>query len=479
MLNEAVWGSRVVFFGEADHGKSSLIGYLYAESQKVDMDRHKRELLMELGNEYKDDFIYSSLINPIVVETQGGLQRFSSKRRHLRDFAVEGQGDPILITMIDTPGHTQYLRHQEYGATRGKIGVLCLYIGNVLDDNFDGSFVERRTMLWFAAHPNRKLIIALTQFDRMDYSENAYIMASQKLKACLNPEKIKGIIPIALNFNRISGENILSPSAQMPWYKGATLINAIREQWYEIANEQYNQFLLPKNLVFSIEREYPRPLSSAGKIWRIYIENGALAVGDAIKLTSVEVKDDVKSTTSAVIPFVSAVVKEFRMDVCIDDDDNGEDVVAYTGSAITINIKDCYAGRDKIKKALISTTDHSIGLANDEPVSFVNRFCLRFESPEDVLWLRSAKQEIVLLIFGRGISAKITSISDDEKEIFVELLSDNKIAIPDNKSLRDHEIFKRIIVRIPDGVDRVQDGGGYRDEPRYAYLPAMMDLDIL
>jgi len=486
MNRDVFWGARTVFFGEADHGKSTLMGYLYAESQKEDMDSHKEELKMVMGSAYNDDdrYLYSSLISPIVPVTEGGLQRFSSKRRQLRDFVVDGPA-PLVITMIDTPGHSRYLHHQEYGAARGKIGVFCLYIGNVLGDNFDISFIDRRTRLWFAAHPRLKLIITLTQFDRENYSKDAYLAAKKKIENCLNPIKIKAIIPIAIDFLERSGHNVFAPSEKTPWYTGLSLIKAIEEQWYDIANMKCNEHLLPKNLVFSVDREFPRPLSHAGKIWRIYVENGILSNGKEIQLTSVEVKPDESISTKELISSVSAVVKEFRFDVCIGDEDELEENTACEGSAVTINLKDCYAERDKINKRQIFTVPQTVGLSNDEPFSLKSEICIRFESPEDILNLpknaidfKEANQEIVLLVLGRGIPATITKISDDYTKVFVKLLSGKQITIPDNKELRNLDIFKRIIVRFQDGLVRIPYlNGTFREEPSFAYLPARIIYD--
>ncbi|MDR2572525.1 MAG: hypothetical protein LBD23_19820 [Oscillospiraceae bacterium] len=486
MDRDVFWGARTVFFGEADHGKSTLMGYLYAESQKEDLDKHKEELKMVMGSAYNDDdrYLYSSLISPIVPVTEGGLQRFSSKRRQLRDFVVDGP-DPLVITMIDTPGHSRYLHHQEYGAARGKIGVFCLYIGSVLSNNFDISFIDRRTRLWFAANPYLKLIITLTQFDRENYNEDAYLTAKNKIESCLNPSKIKAIIPIAIDFRKRCGHNIFALSEKTPWYIGLCLIKAIEEQWYTIANMQSNEHLLPKNLVFSVDREFPRPLSHAGKIWRIYVENGELSNGKEIQLTSVEVKSDESVSTKELTSSVSAVVKEFRFDVCIGDEDELEESTSCKGSAVTINLKDCYAGRDKINKRQVFTTSQTVGLSKDEPFSLKNQICIRFEVPEDILNLSTktlefekTNQEIILLIFGRGIPATITKISDDYTKVFVNLFSDKQITIPNDENLRSLDIFRRVIVRFQDGLVRIPcSDGSFREEPSFAYLPARIIYD--
>lgn len=369
--------------------------------------------------------------------------------------------------------------------TRGRIGIFCLYTRYVLSESFDDTFIDRRTKLWFAAHPKLKLIIALTQFDRENYSESAYEQAKEKINDCMDLKKLKAIIPTAIDCNNLSGENIFENSKKMPWYTGLPLIRAVQDQWFDIANMQNNDHLVPKNLVFSIDREFPRPLSNAGKIWRVYVENGTIGIGSTVQLTSVLLKTHESERIGEFMPSVSAVVKEFRYDVCIDDDES-DDPIAYRGSAITVNLKDCYAGRNRINKRQIYTTRQTVGLSKNENFSLINQICLRFENPEDILVLPEGtldsdnpKQEVVLLVSGRGVPATITNVTDNYSKLFLKLLSDNQITVPEDEKLRSLDIFNRVIVRFQDGVDRdLRPDGSIWESPRYAYLPARIILDI-
>ena len=466
-MNDSIWGTRTVLLGEADHGKSTLMGYMYAESQGIDMDEQRRELEEELVKEPIDDYLYSSLVNAIVVETQGGLERFSTRRRNLKDFVVDYQGQPLLISMIDTPGHAKYLSHQEYGATKGQIGVFCLKAEHILDSGFDGSIFDR-TRLWFAAHPGLKLIIALTKFDNQNYSEENYLLAKQMIERYIPLSQINSIIPIAIDCLNRTGENIFKPSALMPWYTGPVLIEAISEQHFYIADNNPDSYgpNQPNNPVFSIERSFRNTQSSAGKIWRVFVENGNLEAGDGIQMTSVEIDN---GSSKQLEKSVKATVREFRTQISGIEDYEIDDSFACSGSVITLNLKDCYVGKGRVNKKQVFHTDQTIGLADAEPFGLYNRLCVSFTSPEDVFLLKMrdamSKQDailadddaqqrqgelIALLVFGRALAARVDRIEvlRDKAKVYVQLLANRCVTIPDAPELRNLSIFKHVVVRI-------------------------------
>jgi len=62
---------KVVIFGEADYGKSTIMGYLYAESENINMDKREKELIEKLGiKNYSSDILYSSLINTDIFKSK-------------------------------------------------------------------------------------------------------------------------------------------------------------------------------------------------------------------------------------------------------------------------------------------------------------------------------------------------------------------------------------------------------------------------
>ena len=236
---------NVVFFGPADYGKSTIIGYMYADSIQIDMDRAERELRDRLGSEYKPDYLYSSLINPEHASQR--ISRFSTRMNSLKRI--------IDFTFIDTPGHDKHLDQREQGIALGKIGVFCLAINEVLNDKYEQAMNDF-TDLWFEHYENRKLICLLTKTDLTKYSQEDYEIAREKIIRCgkrvyttyresafgscfdvdVEEDGFAAIIPVAVEFKKRQGHNIVSDSDKTPWYKGLVLIDAIRERANELAN---------------------------------------------------------------------------------------------------------------------------------------------------------------------------------------------------------------------------------------------------
>jgi translation elongation factor EF-1alpha len=236
--------SNIVFFGPADHGKSTIIGYTLADFAQKDMDKVARELKNRLGSDYKPDYLYSSLINP--ERESDIMSRFSTRINSIKRI--------ISFTFIDTPGHDKLLDQREQGIALGQIGVFCLAINEVLNEKYEEA-IHEFTNLWFEHYKNRRLICLLTKFDLRDFRQNDYEEASERIKKCCRQIEVTyrveplgayfeynvtmsgfaAIIPVSVDFNKRRGHNILSRSDKTSWYEGPTMIGAIKERVNELA----------------------------------------------------------------------------------------------------------------------------------------------------------------------------------------------------------------------------------------------------
>jgi len=225
----------VVLFGPADHGKSTVIGYMYANSLQMDMDSVERNLRDKLGNRFNAGYLYSSLLN-----TEHN-SRFNTRLNGLRRI--------LDFTFIDTPGHEQYLSEREQGISMGEIGIFCLAINEVLNDKFEEA-MDEFTDLWFEHYATRRLICLLTKFDLLAYSQDDYEKACERVISCCRRVMVErsdnvfgvdidfdvpepgfaAIIPVAVLFDKRDGVNIISHSEKTPWYRGPLLVEAIRER---------------------------------------------------------------------------------------------------------------------------------------------------------------------------------------------------------------------------------------------------------
>ena len=514
---------KVVFFGEANHGKSTVIGFLYAELLNINMDKVERGLKERIGTDYDPCILYSSLINSDVIQrinteevkeieytpnlkegtkfikntedeqiiettcvignrakviTKTHRKRFikglNSIAHHLRNIQIDDFGEPIKITVIDTPGHVGFLPGREIGMSMGDIGVFCLEIKEVLDDDFSG-FAFEYPDLFSQYNEKRKLIYLLTKFD--DAGANSHYTEADYDKACRRIKKyckrvtvearvglgeiitavdddIAAIIPVAVKPKERCGINLIAHNDMTSWYKGSTLIEAIKEQVFEVANSSNPRS--PNNLLFSIDKEIPNPRSQAGKVWRVNVKNGCLKVDDKVKITSVSLKGHPKTSVFD----VEATVKAIREELSVYEEDANTEV-AYTGSIVTIDLKACYANGKKIDKGDIISTYQSYGISINEPVTLYDAFDIRFADIEKAFDVIREGQEVLLLWFGKRTPATITKIPDTLEGMFVRLKHGKKIAIPTNPDLRNLDAIKSIKMLTQYGNERFLHFSGY------------------
>lgn len=234
--------SKVVLFGEADYGKTTVIGYLYSITQNIDMDKYEREVSEKMGSRYKPDYLYPSLLDKNIPESG----RINTIKHTIKNINGANIGSNENFTVIDTPGHQKYLPEREIGISLADIGVCCFAINEVLKNRFPNTLSEFST-LWFQFHKNKKMIYLLTKFDLLNYSENEYNKACFMInKFCkriiaeysdtvfgvdiitdIEEKDVAAIIPVAVDFRNKIGHNIVVRSGDTPWYKGPTLSEAV------------------------------------------------------------------------------------------------------------------------------------------------------------------------------------------------------------------------------------------------------------
>ena len=250
--------NKVVFFGGPDYGKSTVIGYLYAQTYNINMDHIEKEVREELGGNYKPDYLFSSLVNPHQAESVRRGEKANSKQHEIKNIKVESFGFPVNITLIDTPGHDIYLSGRELGMSMSDIGIFCLAIEKVLANDFEG-IIFKYSDLYSEYHPNGKLIYLLTMFDmeNVNYEERNYHIACKKIKQQCRYVEVKhtenvfgsdisffsdeidvaAIIPVAVEFKtkEKDGINFFSRSKKTSWYEGPTLIGAMQNQIIDLS----------------------------------------------------------------------------------------------------------------------------------------------------------------------------------------------------------------------------------------------------
>ncbi len=200
---------RLLTAGSVDDGKSTLIGRLLHDSRQLFAD--------QLDSLTRDSERYGTtgtidlalLMDGLRAEREQGITidvayRFFSTAK--RKFII-----------ADTPGHEQYTRNMATGASTCDLAIILIDARHgVLPQTCRHSFIA--TLLGI-----RHLVVAINKMDAVDYSEEVFERIRKQYSdfaAKLEATDIH-FIPISA----LRGDNVVNPSADMPWYHGGSLLD--------------------------------------------------------------------------------------------------------------------------------------------------------------------------------------------------------------------------------------------------------------
>jgi len=200
---------NLVVVGHKDHGKSTLIGRLLYDSKAI-MKQKLDEIRTELKQSGKK-FEFAFLLDSLEEERKGGLTidimhtPFKSKK--------------YLYTIIDCPGHKEFIEKMLTGASEADAAVLVVSAKEGIQDQ------TRQHAFLIKTLGVKQLVVAVNKLDSVDYQENKYKQTCEELKPVLHSLGYQNVdmIPISA----MKGDNVFKKSEKMPWYKESTLIETL------------------------------------------------------------------------------------------------------------------------------------------------------------------------------------------------------------------------------------------------------------
>jgi bifunctional enzyme CysN/CysC len=200
---------RFITCGSVDDGKSTLIGRLLYESNLIFDDQ-----LAALAADSKrvgtrgGELDFALLVDGLAAEREQGITidvayRFFSTER--RKFIV-----------ADTPGHEQYTRNMVTGASTADLAVILIDARKgVLTQTRRHSYLIRLLGI-------RCAVLAVNKMDLVNYSHERFAAIVSDYRAFAARIGLTDITAIPLS--AVHGDNVITRSARLPWYEGATLL---------------------------------------------------------------------------------------------------------------------------------------------------------------------------------------------------------------------------------------------------------------
>ncbi|MCK4424269.1 translation elongation factor EF-1 subunit alpha, partial [Candidatus Bathyarchaeota archaeon] len=271
---------NLVIMGHVDHGKSTTMGHLLYLAGSIDerVIKSFEEQAKVLG---KETFKFAWVLDNLKEERERGLTidlRF-----------LKFETPKYYFTVIDAPGHRDFVKNMITGASQGDGAVLFVSAkrGEFEAGIGPGGQTREHAFLAYTLGVSQ-MVVAVNKMDdsTVNWGEERYNEVKNEISRML---KMVGFKVEKIPFVPTSGwtgDSLVKPSEKMPWYKGPTLLQAL--DGFELPSKP-----LKKPLRLPIQDVYTIPGVGTVPVGRV--ETGVLKEGDSIIILPSNVKAEVKS----------------------------------------------------------------------------------------------------------------------------------------------------------------------------------------
>lgn len=271
---------NLVVIGHVDAGKSTATGHLIYQCGGIDkrtIEKFEKEAA-EMG---KSSFKYAWVLDKLKSERERGITI---------DIALwKFESAVTVYTIIDAPGHRDFIKNMITGTSQADAAVLVI-------DSTTGGFeagiskegqTREHAMLAFTLGV-KQMIVAVNKMDdkSVQYGEERFNEIKKEVTSYL---KKVGYKEDKFNFVPISGwagDNMITESPNMTWYKGPTLLGQLDK--LEIPTRPFDKPLrLPLQDVYKI--------GGIGTVPVGRVETGIMKPGDVVVFAPGGATTEVKS----------------------------------------------------------------------------------------------------------------------------------------------------------------------------------------
>ncbi|HEY1765112.1 MAG TPA: adenylyl-sulfate kinase [Opitutaceae bacterium] len=245
----------LVVVGHVDHGKSTLIGRLLFDTHSV--PEGKAERIEAACKAEGMEFEYAFLLDALLEEQAQNITMDTTR--------VPFRTERRSFTIIDAPGHKEFLKNMITGAASADAAVLLV-------DALEGLREQtRRHCFLLSLLGLRQIVVAVNKMDLVEYRQDIFDRIRAELSDFLARLGVEpaNFVPISAKF----GEGLLHRSERMPWYRGPALLETLERF-------RGNPPASGGPLRFSVQDVYR---FDARRIVAGFIESGSLSVGDPIE----------------------------------------------------------------------------------------------------------------------------------------------------------------------------------------------------
>ena len=284
---------NVVVLGHVDHGKSTVIGRLLADTNTL--PEGKLEQVRATCEKNARPFEYAFLLDALKDEQAQGITIDTA-----RCFFKTASRDYIII---DAPGHIEFLKNMVTGAARAEAALLVI-------DALEGIAENSRKHGYLASMLGiTQFVVLVNKMDLIDYDGAAFETIRKEYGDFLAGV---GIIPVAfVPVSARDGHNIATRSAKTPWYTGMSVLEHL-DAFKSGAGKETRPFRFPLQDIYKFTAN-----NDDRRIFAGTIEAGSIKRGDGVIFLPSGKKSSIKSiegfNTSACYEIGAGVATGFTL----------------------------------------------------------------------------------------------------------------------------------------------------------------------
>ncbi len=200
---------NIVIVGHVDHGKSTIIGRLLADTDSL--PQGKLQQIRDLCERTSKPFEYAFLLDALKDEQAQGITIdaarvfFKTAKRH--------------YIIIDAPGHIEFLKNMITGASRAEAALLVIDAHEGVQEN------SRRHGYMLAMLGIKKVAVLVNKMDLVGYRQETFERIREEYRSFLASIDMQAEIFIPVS--GFHGDNIAGAGGNMSWYRGNSVLDTL------------------------------------------------------------------------------------------------------------------------------------------------------------------------------------------------------------------------------------------------------------
>jgi bifunctional enzyme CysN/CysC len=249
---------NIVIVGHVDHGKSTIIGRLLADTHTL--PEGKLDHVRAMCERNSKPFEYAFLLDALKDEQSQGITIDAAR--------VFFQSQKRRYLIIDAPGHIEFLKNMITGAARAEAALLVIDADEGVQEN------SRRHGTMLEMLGIKQVAVLVNKMDLVNYEQGVYDRIVSEYSEFLSNIGIEAryFLPVSGR----EGDNIASRSSAMNWSGDMTVLDALDEFAIESAPVE-QPMRMPVQDVYKFTKQ-----GDARRIVAGTIETGRIKVGDEV-----------------------------------------------------------------------------------------------------------------------------------------------------------------------------------------------------